>query len=152
MAATKQLEATADAVANGHVRGLLSFDEIIDADDIQTEYVDVPEWGGRVKVISLTGEERGKVFAAIRAHGKQIKDEDEAQSIFYARVIAASLVDENGNRIAGQSKAMALTKKNAAALNRVYRVCARISGIGQEEEDQAKQDLKATPSESSGTD
>lgn len=146
-------EATEEATAGEtHSNGLLSLDDILAADDIQAEYVDVPEWGGRVRVVSLTGEERGKVFAAIRLHGKQIKDDDEAMALFYARIIAASLIDETGKHIAGQSKAEALTKKNAAALNRVYRVCARLSGISDEDAEKAKDDLKANPSASSGTD
>lgn len=152
--ATEEDTAT-EVHANGHtptMPDLLSFDDIIAADDIQTEYVSVPEWGGRVRVRSLSGEERGHALAAMRAHGKQIKDEDEANTFWYARIIAESLIDGAGKRIAGQSKALALTKKNGAALTRIYKVCARLSGIGQEEEEQAREDLKADPSDSSGTD
>src|SRR5688500_4275564 len=101
-----------EAGANGlkHDDGVLSLDEILAADDIQTAYVSTPEWGGsgRVKVKSLTGEERGKVFAAIRVHGKKINDEDEANSLFYARVIAASLVNEANDAIGTQKHAEAL--------------------------------------------
>lgn len=153
MAATRPVDAPASAAgANGHQSNLLTFDEIVAAQDIQHDYVDVPEWGGRVKVKSLTGEERGKVFAAIRAHGKQIHDEDEAQSIFYARVIAASMVDEDDKLVIGQKNALALTKKSSAALTRVYKVCARLSGLGDEELEKAKSDLKETPSSDTGSD
>lgn len=140
-----------DAGTNG--RGgmkLLDFDSILAADDIKTDYA--PAWGGTVKVIGLTGEQRAKVFAAITAHGKQIKDEDAAQAMFYAFVIAASLVDEDNQHIAKLSDAPRLTQKNGAELSRVYRVCARLSGLGDEEEKKALDDLKATPSASSGTD
>lgn len=161
MAATKVHDETEEAAAgpgtgtNGteHTSSsLLTFEDILAADDTRFETVEVPEWGGRVRVASLTGEQRGVVFAAIRAHGKQIKDEDEAQSIFYARVIAASLVDETGKHVGKQSMALSLTKKNAAALNRIYRVCSRLSGIGEDDEEQAKNDLKATPSSEDGSD
>jgi hypothetical protein len=141
-----------EAGANGHHSGLLTFDDIVAASDIRYEYVDVPEWGGRLKLKSLTGEERGKVFTAIRAHGKQIHDEDEAQSIFYARVIAASAVDEDDKPVIGQKNALALTKKSSSALNRVYKVCARLSGLGDEEIEKAKDDLKRTPSDDTGSD
>jgi hypothetical protein len=145
-------EAPADAGANGRIRGLLSLQDIIAADDIQTEYVEVPEWGGTVRVRGLTGEERNRVFGAIRVYGKQIKDEDEANTQFYARVIAASLIDDNGKLIAGQNAVPALLKKSGAALNRVWQVCRRLSGFTDEEVEAAKESLKTTPSDASGGD
>lgn len=151
MTATKEAPVQA-AGPNGHQSGLLTFDEIVAANDIQYDYVEVPEWGGRLRVKSLTGEERSKVFAAIRAHGKQIHDDDEAASIFYARVIAASAVDEDDKLVIGQKNALALTKKNAAALTRVFKVCARLSGLGDDEIEKAKEDLKRTPSDDTGSD
>lgn len=138
--------------ANHHVRGLLTLEDIIAADDVQTEYVEVPEWGGTVRVRGLTGEERNKVFQSIRLYGKQIKDDDEASSQFYARVIAASLIDDDGRKIASQNDVPKLLKKNGAALNRVWQVCRRLSGFSDEEVDKAKEDLKTTPNDDIGGD
>jgi hypothetical protein len=43
-------------------------------------------------------------------------------------------------------------KKNGAALTRLFTVAQRLSGIGQDEEDEVIDDLKTTPSGDTGSD
>ncbi len=45
--------------------GLLTKDDILGADDLATEDVEVPEWGGCVRVRALTGTERDAFEAAM---------------------------------------------------------------------------------------
>jgi hypothetical protein len=135
---TKAVSAAVDeAAANHHVRGLLTLDDILGADDIRTEYVEVPEWGGTVRLRSLTGLERDRIVNA--------SQKDENGPAFYARVVAASLIDDDGKNIADPSAAAKLVKKNAGALFRVWKACARLSGIGDDALDQAEQELKGVP-------
>lgn len=145
----------AEAGANGTEpsgRVLLSLDDILAAHDIVTEDVEVPEWGGTVRVISLTGEERNRIGAAMKAHAAGLASEDEAVIYFQVRVVAASLVNERDERIVKPAQALVLARKSAAALQRVWNVCARLSGLGEDEVQRRTDDLKATPSASSGTD
>ena len=44
---------------------ILTRDQILQANDLVTETVEVPEWGGSVFVKSLTGVERDQFEAAI---------------------------------------------------------------------------------------
>ena len=130
-----------------------SIDDILAFDDIVYETVDVPEWSRSVRLVSLTGEERNRIAIAAREHGKKLKGgETEAQLYFQARVIAEAMVDADGNHIADQSHAVALMKKNGSALTRLFVVAMRLSGLGQDEEEQATADLKAIPSDDTGSD
>lgn len=135
-----------EAGANGHIRGLLTAADILDADDIRSEYVEVPEWGGTVKVTGLTGEQRNKVGTLMRAEAKKT-NEDDALAFFQMRIAAASMIDEEGKRLFSQNDVAKLAKKSAVAIQRVYDAAARLSGIGEEAIEEAKEDLKALPND-----
>ncbi len=107
----------------------LSADQILGADDLSYEDVEVPEWGGTVRVRELPGTERdkfesqfvGKDGASIRAEGLEG---------FRSRLAAAAIVDKDGKvlfRSAAETKR--LGEKSAAALQRVCEVAMRLSKI-----------------------
>ena len=47
------------------MKKFLTRNEILAVDDLQTQKVDVPEWGGSVYVRGLTGSERDALEASI---------------------------------------------------------------------------------------
>lgn len=152
---TKLHEATEEVPAvAGSSNGLIaSLDDILAIDDIRYETVYVPEWDRSVRLVSLTGLSRNRIAISVREHAKKLKGgEDEAQAYFQARVIAESLVDADGNHIADQSHAAALMAKNGGALTRLFMVAARLSGMGLDQEQEAIDDLKGTPSVGTGSD
>jgi hypothetical protein len=106
----------------------LNRDDILGASDIVTELVPVPEWGGDVYVKGMTGAERDKFESGI------VEQRGKSQSINMANVRAklASLTvcDEKGKRLFTEADVQALSQKSAAALQRVFSVAQRLSGIG----------------------
>lgn len=96
--------------------------------DIQTEAVDVPEWGGMtVYVKGLTAAQRDSFEAAsIRQQGK--KREVNMVNL-RARLLVRTIVDEHGDRIFDDSDERALGDKSASALNRLFDVASRLSGL-----------------------
>lgn len=140
---TQEMTALAPARAaggNGRAKrsGVMSLADVLGAQDVTFETVRVPEWGGSVRVRSLTGAERDKIVRADKPDGPA----------FYARVIAASLVDDEGENIgldAGVPRQLAA--KNAGALLRVWRVCQRLSGMGDNAVEEASEELKTVPND-----
>ncbi|MFI6105846.1 hypothetical protein [Streptomyces sp. NPDC051310] len=114
----------------------LSPQQILDAEDLSTEDVDVPEWGGTVRVRALSGTERDKIEASmVSASGTSLNTEKLAG--FRARLAAAAIVDENGKRMfRSEAETRRLGEKSATALQRVCDVAMRLSGLT--EEDQAE--------------
>lgn len=110
---------------------LLTRDEILSADDIKTEIIEVPEWGGEVKVKALTGAQRDR-FEQNSVEGKG-KDTKVNLTNIRARLVAASVVDDNNKPIFQDSDVKALGAKSAAALNRVFEVAQRLSGLTEED-------------------
>ncbi len=110
---------------------LLTRDEILGADDIKTEIIEVPEWGGEVKVKALTGAQRDR-FEQNSVEGKG-KDTKVNLTNIRARLVAASVVDDNNKPIFQDSDVKQLGAKSAVALNRVFEVAQRLSGLTEED-------------------
>jgi hypothetical protein len=109
---------------NGAKPRILSKEEILAADDIPTEIVEVPEWGGAVVVHGMSGQERLEWSNKVKgADGST----DVEKAMFYSIVygVQEPKFDE--------SDIPALKKKSGAALDRVARAWLRMSGIGEEE-------------------
>ncbi|MGH3927651.1 MAG: hypothetical protein ACRDS1_01415 [Pseudonocardiaceae bacterium] len=111
--------------------GYLGREAILSAEDSVTEDVEVPEWGGTVRVRGLTGAERDKIEALVAGNGKKMNFAN-----LRARMCAASVVDESGERLFGEADIAALGGKSAAALDRVFSVVQRLSGITDEDIDE----------------
>lgn len=109
--------------------GYLTRDAILAAQDLPSADVEVPEWGGTVRVRALTGTERDAFEASIvdaSAKGAKVNTRN-----MRAKLVAASVVDEQGNRIFSDTDIVALGRKSAAALNRVFEVAQRLSGLSE---------------------
>lgn len=105
----------------------LTRDQILQAQDLPAENVHVPEWGGVVRVRGLTGAERDKFEASIVVR-KGDKTEFNPENM-RAKLCAMCIVDEQGNRLFSDDDIKALGKKSAAALDRVFQVAQRLSGL-----------------------
>ena len=110
---------------------LLTRDAILAAPDLLTEEVPVPEWGGTVLVRGLTGTERD-AFEEEMITGKG-KNRDVNLANFRARLIVKSVVDKGGKRLFTQADMVALGGKSAAAIQRVFQVAMRLSGMSDED-------------------
>ena len=106
---------------------LLTKDQILDAQDLQTEIVEVPEWEGSVKVQGMTGVERD-AFEESLLKGKGKNTTVNMQNI-RAKLVAHSVVNGDGERMFADADVRALGRKSAAALDRVFAVAQDLSGI-----------------------
>ncbi len=110
---------------------LLSRDAILQAQDLPFEDVEVPEWGGAVRVRGLTGAERDAFEQSIvETRGKNTRM--NLKNI-RAKLVALCVVDEQGNRVFSDDDAEALGRKSAAALDRVFEAAQRLSGLRKED-------------------
>jgi hypothetical protein len=96
---------------------------ILAAHDLETEEVAVPEWGGTVLVRAMSARDRDALEVAIGGTGAANLDNVRA------RIVAASVVDEDGKRLFDPGDVVALGEKSAAAVDRVFTVAARLSAI-----------------------
>lgn len=112
--------------------------------DLVTETVPVPEWGGSVLVRSMTGADRDAFEATlvVEKDGKRSADLTSMR----AKLVAMTVVDENGLRLFSAEDVPALNVRSATALERVFQVAQRLSGIGAEAVKEAEKNSEAAPS------
>lgn len=121
----------------------LTADDILGKDDRDYVEVECPEWGGTVRVRSLTGAE-AVVFA------NSLKSEKgRAQAMI--RIIAMCACDENGKRIFTPEQVEMLASRNLRACMRVKDAAMRHNGYTTEgEADAAEVDPMKSGSETTG--
>jgi hypothetical protein len=110
--------------------GVLDRNAILKAQDLGLEMVHVPEWGGDVYVRGMNGAERDKFERSIvveRNGGREINTAN-----IRAKLASMTICDEAGVKLFSQDDVDALGQKSAAALQRVFVVAQRLSGIGEE--------------------
>ena len=118
----------------------LSKEDILKAEDLGTEEVDVPEWGGSVLVRGMTGRERDAFEVSLmqtRPDGKRVMDPRNVR----AKVVARCVVDDDGKLLFSDADVAALGDKSGAAVDRVYAVAARLSGISDEDQEAMTRDF-----------
>lgn len=120
---------------------LLTRDQIMAAQDMVFEIVDVPEWGGAVRIRSLNGLERDAFEAAIAAPQQSGKVKFNTTNM-RARLCAMSICDESGQRLFKDSDVMELGKRSAAALDRVFSAAQRLSGLSKKDIDELTENLE----------
>ncbi|MGC5009746.1 hypothetical protein ACLQ2R_03170 [Streptosporangium sp. DT93] len=120
---------TSSPAADTTTPAFLTRDQILDISDRRVEPVAVPEWGGTVRVRSLTGRERDKFEASL------LDKQGNARRTLDARAKLAQLciVDERGQLLFGEDDIRALSNKSAAALNRVFEKAQQLAGLTEED-------------------
>jgi hypothetical protein len=126
---------------------LLSKAEIFGQDDRKYEVVDVPEWGGSVRIRSLTGTERDEYEESLlsQRNGK-------AKAVlknYRAKLVALCAVDDAGDPLFDKADVMRLGNANSAALDRLYEACQRLSGLSDEDIEELTENFDETPEEPS---
>lgn len=127
---------------------LLSREQILGADDLKSEDVPVPEWGGTVRVRALSGAERDAYEAGIvtlRGDGSKTVNMKNLRG----RLVSLSCVDEDGSRLFTDEDAIALGDKSASALERVFDVARRLSGLSEEDVEELAEGFAPAPSDGS---
>jgi len=109
---------------------LLTRDAILTADDLKIDVVEVPEWGGAVRVRGLSGAERDAFEASVvdlSSNGRRAPVMNLVN--LRAKLAARCIVDENGARLFEDADIVALGRKSAQALQRVFEAAQRLSGL-----------------------
>jgi hypothetical protein len=126
---------------------LLTKQQIVSVVDIESEIVHVPEWGGDVMVKAMNGAERD-AFESAQVQVKDKKVEFNGVNI-RARMAAACIVDEQGQRLFSDKEVDLLGRKSAAALDRVYAVALRLSGMSKKDSEELMGNFESGPNSSS---
>lgn len=124
--------------------------DILSAPDITVELVSVPEWGGDVYVKGMTGAERDKFESSLidtRAKSRSLN-----MANVRAKLVSLCACDEDGKRLFTDADVQALSEKSASALQRIFEVAQKLSGIGDADVEELAKGLEDNPFGDSSSD
>lgn len=119
-------------------------EQFLQASDLKTETVEVPELGGEVIVSELSGADRNEWSELINPNDSE-NPEDLDAMYSTAALIAYSVVNENGERMFTNEDIPTLCKKSFAVLTKVGAVALRVNGIGNEALEKFEKNSEAAP-------
>ncbi len=106
----------------------LSKQQILDAADTKTERVHVPEWAtdgdDEVLIQTMTGYARDAFESSITGKNGGVNTTN-----IRAKLVAACLVDDDGELMFAEKDVAKLGKKSAAALERVFAAAQKLNRI-----------------------
>jgi hypothetical protein len=107
----------------------LSREEILNVKDIEQKEVSIPEWKGSVLVQALSGKKRAEIMdACMNDKGKM-----NTEKLYPALIVAGCIEPEFK-----KADAEALNNKNSGALEKVCKVIMKLSGISQDDVEEAE--------------
>lgn len=130
----------------------LSKDDILKADDRPTKDIDVPEWGGVIRLKAMTGTARDELDAS---RIQQMPDGREIQlPIRRAKLVALSAVNpDTGDPLFNELEVGQLGQKSAAPLDRLAMAALELSGLtGSTTETELEGNSEAATNGGSGSD
>ena len=131
---------------------MLNRTEILEASDIKVQEVAVPEWGenAAVYVKGMNGAERDKFEGSLVI--MRGKDKQMNMANIRAKLASMTICDEKGKRLFNENDVQALSQKSAAALQRVFAVAQKLSGISDEDVEELAEEIKNDPFDGSPSD
>lgn len=123
---------------------LLTRDQILTADDLQTKDVYVSQWGGSVRVRTMTAGERD-IFEQMIFSGK---DKAERRDNVRAAMLALTIVDDQGKRLFSEDHVKRLAGKSAAAVDKVFTEVQRLNAMSDEDVEAIAKNSEGTPGDS----
>ncbi len=129
-------------------------EDILQHTALKRELVDVPEWEGQVWVQELPASARDDYEQSLTrtiGSGRNATIKTNFKN-HKAKFCAQCIVDETGERIFGDADIEQLGKLGSAAINRVFEVGQRLSGMSPKDLEELEENLSGTPAGDSHSD
>lgn len=108
---------------------------ILEADDLKSEVLDIPEWNVKVEVRALSGRERARLFKAATGADGSVDMERWMLDL----VLATTFDPEDGTKVFELADRDHLAAKSGAALQRIHDKAAQLSGLAPSAIEEAKE-------------
>ena len=119
--------------------------QILQAPDLPTVELEVPEWESWVRVRTLTAQERDNFETEIvRRNGKDVRTNTRN---IRAKLVAATVVDDAGAPLFGLGDVEALGQKSAKALDRIFTKASELAGMRDEDVQELAENFGGTPAD-----
>lgn len=115
-------------------------DQILNAVDVQSEIVHIPQWGVDVEVRGMAAAERIAMYDKI-AQAAQAGVASASVAVMWPTLVLGCTFDpETGEQVFGSDDWTALAQKSGAAVDLIATTAMRLSGISEGSEDALGED------------
>lgn len=117
----------------------LTREQIIQAPDLKTVEVEVPEWGGSVLMREMNGEERIQfedAYKRLMADSERSDSDKAIQTM--ALLVSTMIVDDAGEHVFAPDDAALLAKKSSGVLVRLTAAAKKLSSISEADLDELR--------------
>lgn len=124
--------------------------EILAVSDIKCEELYIPEWGSWVMVRGMSGSQRDEFEASIveiKGGGSSTMHLEGIR----AKLCSLTIVDEDGRRMFDDDEIDELGAKSAQALQRIFEVAQRLSGLTPDDVEHLAKNLESGGNGASGS-
>lgn len=122
-------------------------DQILNADDIDSELVEIPAWGVTVEVRSMDGRARTRLLKSTTDGNGDV----DMEKVYPEMVILCSHDPETGERIFTEDDRDAILAKAAGPIELLALAAMRVSGMNGTAVDEAGNDSSSTEKDDSTT-
>ncbi|MYV58044.1 hypothetical protein [Streptomyces sp. SID3212] len=129
---------------------LLNKDAILKADDMVFEDIPVPEWGGDIRLKTMTGTQRDAFED--KSMDQRGKDPKMNLTNFRARLLALCIVNEDGRRVFSDGEITLLGQKSANVLERLFNKAREMNGMDDKDVEELTKGFSDVPKEVSTSD
>lgn len=145
MSDTDPIVKAADAiVAEVNRRVALIATDIFAVSDLEPEWLDIPEWNGGLFVRPMTGLERDNYEQSL-VRGKGANREMNIANA-RAKLVVMVAVNEAGDSVFTKGDVKRLGEKSSAALNRIFELATKQSGMSEQDIEELTEDFDDDPS------
>ncbi|KKN54439.1 hypothetical protein LCGC14_0592370 [marine sediment metagenome] len=137
-------EAADEVVAEVNRRVALVATDIFSAVDLTPEWIDIPQWEGGLFVRPMTGLERDTYEQSL-VRGKGSNREFNIANA-RAKLVVLVAVDEDGKAIFTKGDVKRLGAKSSAALNLIFELATKQSGMSEADIEELTEDFDEDPS------
>lgn len=130
---------------------MLSRDEILAAEDLPTATVAVPEWGGEVRIRTMTATARDEWEKRFIGKDDNPAARHAAWTNIRASLAARCIVDDEGKRVFADEDVAALGRKSSIALERVFTACRTLNALTEADVRELAGNSASGPSDASST-
>ena len=125
----------------------LTRDTVLTAQDVAYVDVECPEWGGTVRLRSITGTQRDAFEASlVQQRGNQQRPN---MRNVRAKLVVLCAVDETGGRLFGDEDLAALGRKNSKPIDRLFTEAQKLCGLSEGDLEELTEDFGDARSDSS---
>lgn len=107
---------------------LLTKAQILDADDRPTVDVEIPEWGGTVRIAMMSGWARDRYDSRMIALDGKTSHRDNLRASF----LSYCIVGEDGELMFTDEDILALGRKSISSLNKLFEAASNLNAVGVE--------------------